>query len=935
MNPRAALLATLAVLAATPAVAQDQHPRGTRWKSIQTPHYEVIAPAELVADAQRVANLLEHAWGPTAKTLGVQSKRIPVVLGNQTTEANALVASAPRFSEWYSTPPQDAFSGPVEWYALLAAHELRHVAQGDKLNRGFAGLMGRVFGPVGNTLVAHTLVPTWFWEGDATGTETALTRGGRGRLPSFDMRTRAEVLSGRIRPYHTALRGTFRTWNPGPYEMGYLLTTYVKRTHGADAWSRVLDHTSRRGYRPGAFGAALKAETGKDAEGLYRAALAELEGLWRTQIDGLHFTGGRVLNTAPRGAWTNYTEPQPLPDGAWIASKAGIHDTRALVRIDPNGRERRLAEPAIGSGDRISAAAGRVVWAEGRQDARWGKRSFTVIRVLDTATGATRDLGAPGKWFSPALSPDGSRVAVAEFGADRRAALVVLDAESGALEARIALATGDALLTPAWSPDGASVVGVRQTRDGAAVTRWELATGTATDLVPPGYESITRPTLHGEHLLFNSPRSGIDNVYALHLPTRREFQVTSRRFGAFNAALSADGTRLVFQDYTPDGFDLVEMPWEPARWTPAEQVEDRGIRYYEPLIAQEAGGDIFAAVPEQVYPVADYNAAADLIQPVERHLLPYPGGFDVGIVSVNLLNTLETAASVGYDNGERTGYAEVTASYSGAYPIVDFGMGVGGRSTTLDSAGVQGRTDRWRERSVLLGVRLPLDLSRGIEGRSAYLGVRGEWIGVSGLDHVRETGSGNGAFLPLTYEAAFGRSRPGLRRDLVGRGERSVRLAYTHTPLPGDFQGRHLVARGALSLPGLARHHGTVVRIGWEAQDAGGYRFGSETRFPRGFDRVFHPRLASASADYLLPLAYPDRRLGSAATLQRVTGTLFADHAAGSGSGDTRRYTSAGAELAVDVSFFNFAAPVRLGARLVHLFGSGRVAVEPVIGVGF
>ena len=235
-----------------------------------------------------------------------------------------------------------------------------------------------------------------------------------------------------------------------------------------------------------------------------------------------------------------------------------------------------------------------------------------------------------------------------------------------------------------------------------------------------------------------------------------------------------------------------------------------------------------------------------------------------------------------------------------------------------------------------LGVRLPLDLSRGVEGRSAYLAVRGEWIGVSGLDHVRQVGAGNGSFLPLTYEAAFGRSRPGLRRDLVQPGERSVRLAYTHTPLTGDFGGQHLVARGALSLPGLARHHGLVARVGWEAQDAGGYRFGSETRFPRGWNRIFHPRLASASADYLLPLAYPDRRLGSAATLQRLSAALFADHAAGSGGAiDPRRYTSAGAELLADVSFFSFAAPVRLGARLVHPFGSGRVAFEPVIGVGF
>ena len=57
-----------------------------------------------------------------------------IVLQNQGVIANGFVQLAPKKSEFYTTPPQQFDS--QDWLNNLAVHELRHVAQFDKLTGG-------------------------------------------------------------------------------------------------------------------------------------------------------------------------------------------------------------------------------------------------------------------------------------------------------------------------------------------------------------------------------------------------------------------------------------------------------------------------------------------------------------------------------------------------------------------------------------------------------------------------------------------------------------------------------------------------------------------------------------------------------------------------------------------------------------------------------
>jgi hypothetical protein len=128
-------------------------------------------------------------------------------------------------------------SGNNDWLDLLAVHEFRHVVQYDKALTGFSRGMYYLFGNNGLSLVTAA-VPSWFWEGDAVGTETALTEGGRGRIPAFDVALRTQLLTRGAFLVQQGLPAVVQRFVPNHYVLGYFMTTYLKRHHGPEAWGR-------------------------------------------------------------------------------------------------------------------------------------------------------------------------------------------------------------------------------------------------------------------------------------------------------------------------------------------------------------------------------------------------------------------------------------------------------------------------------------------------------------------------------------------------------------------------------------------------------------------------------------------------------------------------------------------------------------------------
>src|SRR5690606_10316312 len=222
----------------------DQYPPSVKWREIQTENLQLIYPSEFEDKAQELAGKLLKLRRRVGATLGKEPRKISIILQNQTVESNGNVQLAPRHSEFYTMPPQQGDF--QEWMDNVAIHELRHVVQFDKLT-GY--LRAPFFEQLALAIYGVTL-PSWFFEGDAVVAETALTTAGRGRLPSWEMPFRTNLLNGKNYSYQKNYIGSLKSITPGFYELGYFLTSGLQKAYGETIVDSLMTRMAKLPIRP-------------------------------------------------------------------------------------------------------------------------------------------------------------------------------------------------------------------------------------------------------------------------------------------------------------------------------------------------------------------------------------------------------------------------------------------------------------------------------------------------------------------------------------------------------------------------------------------------------------------------------------------------------------------------------------------------------------
>ncbi len=935
-----------------PAISQsqvlDNNPPSIKWKKINTDHFRIIFPEGYEMNAQKAANTMEHIYVPVSNSLHQRPKKLSLVLQNQNSIANAFVTVAPKRSEFFTTPPQDYnFIGTNDWMHLLAIHEYRHVVQFEKSKTGFTKAFYYLFGETAQALWGNLAVPDWFWEGDATGMETALSHSGRGRIARFDMAFRTNLLERGAYTYNKQHLGSFKDPVPDHYRLGYFFTTYVRSKYGADSWSNITNRAFGLPFIPFTFSTAMKKETGKNLLQNYSDMMNEMNGLWANQLEGLTFTASEKISPETKKVFTSYLYPQQLENGKVVAMKVGLGDAVQMVLLDANETEKKGFLPGIlNDVAMLSAAGNKLVWSEFEFDPRWGIKSYSVIKSYDFDKKELKTLTKKTRYAAATLSPNGSKIATIETTQNNKYFVVILEAKNGAVIKKIPNPINAVYGMPRWSTDGNSIVVLKIANGKKSVVSIDFNSEQERVLMTPTEENVGHPMLYGKYLFYNSAYSGIDNIYVLDTATGKKYQVTSKKFGAFNPNISNDGKTIFFNDYTKEGMTVASMPFDIKAWKPIEKVEDRTVRYYEKIVEQEHNANILTTIPDKEYAIASYKKASGIfnIHTWGPEVASSANSIKVGLQMQDVLSTIRTDIGYEYNANEKSGTAIANVSYQGWFPIIDFGYEFGNRSTvrlvTTDSTSSI-RNFSWKEQRMNLGYRIPLNLTKSKYFTNLSFGSSLNLIKVKDYNqNVRSIDQvSNGTLSSLTHQLTYTRLLKRSARDINSTLGQAFVLNYQHTS-GGDFKGKYLAMEGQLFFPGLAKHHSLNLKGGYqyrERNDAtNNYVFPGSFYFPRGFSAFSFQNFYHLNVNYAFPIMYPDLAIGPLLNIQRLKGNLFYDHGLGETGGLSAAFNSMGIELSTDFNVMRYNLLLDVGVRVSYLPAANDVQFElMVLNLGF
>lgn len=958
----------------------ENNPPAIKWYQVNTPRFNILFQEGFKDQAQRVAGMFEQIYAAENKTLGSSPSKISVILQNQSSVSNGFVSYLPRRSELFMMPSQDYnFTGTNDWITILATHEYRHIAQFQHATQGVNRLFFYLFGYQALTGLAHVAVPGWFWEGDAVAAETAFTHSGRGRIPNFGLLLRTNLLEGRKFNYHKQLLGSYKHRISDEYVLGYYMVSYLrKRTGDPMIWGKITERAWRSSVIPFTFSTAIKKETDMYVASLYNEMADDLKNEWQQKTDSLVLTSFEKVNFRKTKAYTDYLYPQLLDDGSIIAVKTGIADIRQLVTLK-DGKERKVfVQGIVNDAGMLSAAAGKVVWNEFRFHPRWRMKTYSVINSFDVVRKRKRQVTRDAsRVAAAAISPDGSKVVAVQTDKNYRHTLLVIDMASGNVLKEFTDPENKFYSMPRWSDDGNLIVTLLTGKNGKSVVVIDPASSTVQELIPAGDENIGSPVLHGNFLYYNSPVTGIDNIFALDIENGKRYQITVSRYGAYNPCISPDGKIMYYNEQDRNGMDIVKAVLDQSSWKVFEAdkvpVTDE---LSKTLAIQEAQPDLLKNNPQTEYPVRKYYRMKGLINPYAWGL--YVDQSDLtrataSISSRDILSTTEIAAGYEYDILEETGSLYGNLSYQGWFPVIEARINHGNREveTGINSKDVK---FSWTETGISGGVRLPLILTRSKYFSELQIGnAVGVTLTSSFGSEVTENGqlilrgpnrqvpydstvvylfnnrTDFGTLISNRFNISYQHMLKQSHRDINPKFGQQVDFEHYSTPYGGDYKGRLWATRALIFFPGLLKHHSLYFRGGYQrsytSPDMDIYSFRNRVFKPRGYSYPSDSEFSTASVNYAMPLWYPDIAAGPLLNIQRVRSNLFFDYGQGEGIeyfhdpvrqvvyyGESEaKYISAGVEMIFDVNFFRLAPQFQIGFRTTYRRANAYNATSGVV----
>lgn len=919
-----------------------QDPASINWRQLNTTNFQLIYPDYYESQAQELAAKLEKVYEYGSYSLNYKPRKISVILHTQTVVSNGLVAWAPKRAEFYTTPHQSIY--PQDWLEQLVLHEFRHVVQVDKVNSYIPGLIKAILGEQATALIFGAYLPWWFIEGDAVVTETALSNHGRGRFPSFLMEHQAQVVQENVFTYDKAYFGSYRDFVPNHYKLGYYLVGGARQKYGTKLWNDVLTTAGKKPFSIFPLNKVLKKETGFKKDELYESIFDSLRNVWIAEDENFNSANFQVVSP-PVKYFTSYTYNHWLNDSDVISHKESYDEIPSFVKITDNQKEKKVFRPGRIFNESASQNDNWIVWSEQIPDPRWEHSGKSLLRLFNVQTNQKIEIDPEFKSFSPALSANNDKLVVLETDFSNNYFLSVYNVQGGNLIHRFQAQDNNYFFSPKWITDD-KVVAIILTQKGKRLVTVDFQNNEIEYLLEKDLGDIKHLQLSGNYLYFISSYPGKNSLFRIHLDTKNIEMVYEPRFGVEHPAVSPNGEKIVLSDYTANGFRLIEISANNEKIISLQEVEKGTYPLAEALSKQEMGIPDFSETDTTVYPSEKYSKTAHLLNfhswaPLYIDTDAYEIGPGVSLMSQNKLGTAETVLGYKWNYTEEAGKFHVSYKYMVWYPVLNFEISAGNRASQYyeikhirnNQGQVTGidttqRRFTWGEIKGSADIRLPLNFGKGMFNRLIQPEIQYDYTNYRRLENTPERFN-DGDFHSLTYRLYLHQLMKRSYQDMYPDFGVTLDAVYRHSPAgtlnPGTLGGIESV----FYLPGLMKNHGIRIYGGAQlTQNEGSVGYSDVVNYARGWGRINTNRFFTATADYKLPILYPDYDFLELVYLKRLKTAFFGDFSRLEGnyyykgeiSGTfVKDITSLGVELTADANILRFYAPVNIGFRASYL----------------
>ena len=913
---------------------------GKKLKQIETPNFKVVFPEGYENDGIKLANKLEKALSLVTYSLEHKpEKKIPVLLHTGYAFSNGFAALAPRRSELYNQPPQYSYS--QDWYEQLAIHEIRHIIQLDKIESGIFKLARIAFGEGAAGILAG-LYPLWAYEGDAVVTETAVTKMGRGRSPSFLMGLKAiSTENENTFSYQKAILGSYKDFVPDHYVYGYVLSSTARVKYDSLFWSNILHDIPGKALTLFPVYFSMKKRYGLSKQKLYSESITYYKNIWKQ--DQQEFVSYPKIKHTSKNDYIHYRYPLLTERNSIICIKEDMSQIARFVEIDENGQEDILKLPGYFDEAYISYAKNYLVWNEIKNHPRWDLEQSSVIKMYNLKTGRVKTIGRGSRYVAPNINRDGNKIVAVETGLDGKENIVVFSVEDGDILTTIPV-EGEYVKLPYWHPEEDRIVYTKLVDGGEVLEIMDLQKMQTTRLMGPVTQEMEKPVFWGNYILFSATFDGTNNIYAIDINSKELFRITRSKFGAFDPEILPNNDVLYFSEYTSHGFDVAYVKIDKSIFEPIKKEDFYESNIIKELVSQEKNLNKEASYEKKNYDITRYRRWKHLLN-IHTWLPFYPDlgyDFETGspvypgavLFTQNLTGTLYGWGGYSYREGNHFG--NVRMVYRGLWPVLSLDYEIGGLPSVYNPFTDQPPPDleTMTQQTLSLNTYIPLFFNIGPAYINIQPGVKFSYeddIYLDPVDSIYERG-----LYTFQYRNVLYLYRKMARRDIYPKFGLYVRAEYNESPFEEKY-GTVFDFFTRLYLPGIMPNHSLIVTYQYDNQD---YKY-ITYRYSRSFLRTDHAFNASQvkmlSVDYTFPLLYPDLKLGSVAYIKRIRPQFFYEQAFIKEifSFEQRNFIDEfkqayGVELYFDTHIANIPFPVSIGIRTSYQPDGGTYLFQSV-----